>query len=182
MKINMSSNKILFIAVLLLMFAISPCFSQTSTVIIKANETVSISGRNDIGVIRNYFFSGSPNDDNLTNSPSQALWPVTMDYTNAIGDHGMRSINGERNCSLNANGNFTPSNNLIRHLNILHDSQRDLHFIVGQSRPPIFPDGARDWDAVRWNAYEDYAYKCIKYVMADYKGGFQVKSKPRTLN
>lgn len=169
----MPSTKIHFMAVLIMTIAIVPCFSQTSTIVVKTNETVSTSGRNDIGVLRNYFFSGSPNDDNLTNGPNQALWPVTMDYTNAIGAHGMRSINGERDCSLDANGNFTPSNNLIRHLNILHDSQRDLHFIVGQSRPPVFPDGAWNWDAGQWNAYEDYAYKCIKYVMVDYKGGFQ---------
>ncbi|MEL7588219.1 MAG: hypothetical protein AAGU19_16035 [Prolixibacteraceae bacterium] len=158
---------------------IDPSPSQPSviyhgtSVIVKADETLSASGKNDIDVIRNYFYSGTLCDDNLTNDPSMPLWPVELKYAEAIGVHGMRAINAERGCSLDANGNFVTSSGLRGALNIIHRHQWDLHLIVAQSKPAALQGDAWNWNAAQWNAYEDYAYKCLNFVMNDHNGGFQ---------
>ncbi|MGV8134249.1 MAG: hypothetical protein AB2L20_03460 [Mangrovibacterium sp.] len=147
--------------------------TQSPVVIVKTDETISTSGKNDIEVIRNYFFSGTVNNDNLTNSPEQPLWPVELEYANDIGAHGLRSINGARNCNLDENGNFLPTGNLKTHLNVIHNHNWDLHLVVGQSKPKILAGNAWEWDTQQWDAYEDYAYKCLEFVMNEYRGGFQ---------
>ncbi|MGD9557271.1 MAG: hypothetical protein AB7V25_09660 [Mangrovibacterium sp.] len=146
--------------------------SGGKTIIVKADDTWSVSGKNDIDVIRNYFYSGTLCNDNLTNDPGQALWNTELNYARGIGVHGMRSINGERGSNLDAAGNFMPHANLNAHLNVIHKHQWDLHLVVGQSKPAALSGDAWSWTGAQWDLYEDYAYKCLKYVMIDYAGGF----------
>lgn len=143
------------------------------TAIIHMDKTVSASGRNDMDVLRNYFYSGTIGNDNLTNNATQELWPVELNYAENIGVHGLRSINGERNSNLDPEGNFIPSNNLKTHLNTIHNHGWDLHLVVGQSKPKILEGNAWQWGPQQWKAYEDYAYKCLQFVMNEYRGGFQ---------
>lgn len=149
-----------------------PPVTNFSTAIVKANQTVSASGKNDIDVIRNYYYSGTVCSDNLTNNAGQQLWPIELRYANMIGVHALRSINGERGSNLDAAGNFVAHANLNSHLNTIHNHQWDLHLVVGQHKPAVFPGDAWNWNAEQWNKYEDYAYKCLRYVMNDYKTGF----------
>ncbi len=146
--------------------------SFDSLVTVNADETVSVSGKNDIDVIRNYFYSGTICNDNLSNNSGQVLWASEGSYSSDINVHGLRSINGERGSSLDADGNFLPSNGLNSHLKTLHNHGWDLHMVVGQAKPAALSGDAWNWDSSQWSAYADYAYKCLKYVMIDFQGGF----------
>lgn len=146
--------------------------SSCPTITAYTDQPVGYSGRNDMAVLRNFFFSGSICEDNLTISPKNALWNTESAYANNIGAHGMRSINGERGCSLDAYGKFIPSPGLKTHLTVLHARQWDPHIVVGQQKPAHLPGRACHWTAGQWDAYEKYAYECLKFIMNDYKEGF----------
>ena len=146
--------------------------SSGPLVTVEADKTVRVSGKNDIDVIRNYFYSGTVCNDNLSNNSGKVLWTSERSYASAINVHGLRSINGERGSNLDANGNFMPSNGLSSHLKTLHNHGWDLHLVVGQAKPAVLGGNAWSWDQARWKAYADYAYKCLKYVMIDFQGGF----------
>ncbi len=145
--------------------------SQLPTVIVDADRSYNTSGRNDMDIVRKYFFSGSLSD-NLSANSNQPLFNEEMEYGDAIKLRGARSINAERSCSLDASGNFVRSACLKDHLDNIHNHRFRLHMVVGQTKPPHLSGNAWQWNATQWNNYENYAYKFLKYVVNEYRGGF----------
>ncbi len=146
--------------------------STIPTIVVTADQTVNVSGKNDMAVLRNFFNSGTTCEDNLSAVPGQKLYTEEDTYLDKIGVNAMRSINGERSGTLDAKGNFVPSPIMRTHLNSFRSLQRDAHIVVGQQKPACLSGNAWSWNAAQWNAYENYAYKFLKYVMVDYQGGF----------
>ncbi len=88
---------------------LSSVTSQTPTVIIDADRSYNTSGRNDMDIVRKYFYSGSINNDNLSSNSTKPLFYEEAEYGQAIKLRGARAINAERGCYLDANGKVVAS-------------------------------------------------------------------------
>ncbi|MGV8096826.1 MAG: glycosyl hydrolase [Mangrovibacterium sp.] len=151
---------------------LSSATSLSPTVIVDADRSYNTSGRNDMDIVRKYFYSGTLCNDNLSANSTQRLYSEEIAYGDAIKLRGARSINAERSCSLDAKGGFVPSSYLKDALANIHNHQWRLHLVVGQTKPPHLSGNAWQWNATQWNAYEKYVYEFLKHVMNDFRGGF----------
>ncbi|MHB1155435.1 MAG: LamG-like jellyroll fold domain-containing protein [Phycisphaerales bacterium] len=136
-----------------------------SSVVIDADAAMSQSGGDDLAVMRElYRGAGYPE----SNGGLGATW----DYCEQIGMNRLRSINGERGGTLDANGDFIAASRLIEHLNAATDKGLIPHVVVGQQAPTNTVGGLElpanpgdNWGATEWATYSDYAYKCIDWML-----------------
>ncbi|MGV8134248.1 MAG: hypothetical protein AB2L20_03455 [Mangrovibacterium sp.] len=152
---------------------LSSATSSTPTIIVDADRSYNTSGKNDMDVVRKFFYSGSINNDNLSCNSTKSLFSEEAEYGQAIKLRGARAINAERGCYLDANGNVIASMALKSALDNIHNHDWQLHLVVGQEKPKHLSGYAWQWNATQWNAYENYAYKILLHSMNNYRGGFQ---------
>jgi len=152
---------------------LSKATSSSPTVIVDADRTYNTSGKNDMDVVKKFFYSGSINNDNLSCNSTKPLFSAEVAYGQAIQLRGARAVNAERGCYLDASGNVVASMALKSALDNIHNHNWQLHLVVGQEKPKHLSGYAWQWSAAQWNTYENYAYKILLHSMNNYRGGFQ---------
>jgi hypothetical protein len=137
--------------------------APTADVVIDAGQTISETGRDDLGAAKNIFASASsPESNGGLSDFSLIASELTMTR--------MRNINGLADCALNSNGSLTGCTRLNSDLNWIKIEGLSPHVIVGQWAPSSIPGDPRQWGTSQWSQYDALSYAIVNYVVNQYGG------------
>jgi xylan 1,4-beta-xylosidase len=134
-----------------------------ATVVMDHGVTVSETGRDDLNAARDLFKSASFPE---SNGGLESSWPLLS----RLNMRAVRLINTEGHSRLDGAGNLVPSDRTGWFLPWVKRYSLTPHIVVGQWHPDGFSAPASQWDGATWARYEDYAYKYIRFVAAEFDG------------
>jgi hypothetical protein len=144
--------------------------ANSPTIVVNASSDLSASGRDDIATMRAMFQSASRPESSVSNGNGGGGMGSTAAFTRRIGMNQFRAINIEDDCKLDAQGVFVPCDRLVWPLDDALARGYKAHLVVGLLKPNFIAGDAWTWDAAKWNLYQDYAYKLVRYVVAEHGG------------
>lgn len=135
---------------------------SSATLLLNAGQDVSETGGNDLLAARTLFRSASYPESNGGLETTSALLA-------RIGNTYSRTINAEDGSRVDSAGTFYPSDRLTWNLPWIKRYGYNAHVIVGQRQPAFIGTGsASQWTSAQWAAYEDYAYKLVRWVSVQF--------------